>query len=133
MGSCNLYFTFCSNLLCWVKFMNFLKSVETCFFKYADFNGRASRSEFWWFYLFTILVWIVGFVINPVVELIFIVGLLLPYIAVTARRLHDIDKSGWLQLIGIIPLIGTIIMIIWCATEGTKKKNKFGPPIKLKK
>ena len=46
-----------------------------------------------------------GFVINPVVELIFIVGLILPYIAVTARRLHDIDKSGWLQLIGIIPLL----------------------------
>ena len=113
--------------------MTFLKSVETCFYKYADFNGRASRSEFWWFYLFTILVWIVGFVINPVVELIFILGLLLPYIAVTARRLHDIDKSGWLQLIGIIPLIGTIIMIIWCATEGSKKKNKYGAPIKLKR
>ena len=132
MGSCNLCFTFCSNILCWVIFMNFLKSVETCFFKYANFNGRASRSEFWWFYLFTILVWIVGFVINPVVELIFIVGLLIPYIAVTSRRLHDIDKSGWLQLIGIIPLIGTIIMIIWCATEGSKKKNQFGSPIKLK-
>ena len=83
--------------------------------------------------MFTILVWIVGFVINPVVELIFIIGLFLPYIAVTARRLHDIDKSGWLQLIAIIPLIGTIIMIIWCATEGHKKKNKYGPAINLKK
>ena len=83
--------------------------------------------------MFLILVWIVGAVISPVVELIFFIGLILPYIAVTARRLHDINKSGWLQLISIIPLIGTIIMIIWCATEGTKKKNKYGSPIKLRK
>ena len=54
-------------------------------------------------------------------------------LSLVARRLHDIDKSGWLQLIGIIPLIGTIIMIIWCATEGSKKKNKYGAPIKLKR
>tara|TARA_Y100000389_G_C17266086_1_gene415524 strand:+ start:473 stop:814 length:342 start_codon:yes stop_codon:yes gene_type:complete len=112
--------------------MTFSKSIETCFFKYANFNGRASRSEFWWFYLFTIICWIIGFVINPVVELIIIVGLFIPYIAVAARRLHDIDKTGWLQLISIIPLIGTIILIIWCATEGHKKKNKYGPAINLK-
>ena len=113
--------------------MTFLKSIETCFYKYAEFNGRASRSEFWWFYLFYTLCWIIGFVINPVVELVVVLGLLLPYIAVAARRLHDIDKSGWLQLIGLIPLIGWIIMIIWCATEGHKKKNKYGSPIKFKK
>ena len=63
----------------------------------------------------------------------FILGLLLPNIAVAARRLHDIDKTGWLQLIQIIPLIGGIILIIWCATEGTKKKNKYGKPIKIKR
>jgi len=113
--------------------MTFLKSIETCFYKYADFDGRASRSEFWWFYLFTILSWIIGAIINPVVELIFIFGLLLPNIAVCARRLHDIGKSGWLQLIQIIPLIGWIVIIIWCATEGHKKKNKYGQPIKLKR
>ena len=76
--------------------------------------------------------WIVGFAINPVVEIVIIIGLALPYIAVTARRLHDIGKSGWLQLIGIIPLVGWIIMIVWCATEGEKKKNKYGASIKLK-
>ena len=113
--------------------MTFLKSIETCFYKYAEFNGRASRSEFWWFYLFYTLCWIIGFVVNPVVELIVVLGLLLPYIAVAARRLHDINKSGWLQLIGLIPLIGWIIMIIWCATEGHKKKNKYGAPIKLRR
>ena len=113
--------------------MTFLKSVETCFYKYIEFNGRASRSEFWWFYLFVIICWIIGFVIGPIIEAIIIIGLLLPYIAVQARRLHDIGKSGWLQLISLIPLIGAIILIIWSATEGTKKKNKYGAPIKLKK
>ena len=113
--------------------MTFLKSIETCFYKYAEFNGRASRSEFWWFYLFYTLCWIIGFVVNPVVELIVVLGLLLPYIAVAARRLHDINKSGWLQLVGLIPLIGWIIIIIWCATEGHKKKNKYGAPIKLRR
>ena len=113
--------------------MTFLKSVETCFYKYIEFNGRASRSEFWWFYLFVIICWIIGFVLGPIIEVIIILGLLIPYIAVQARRLHDIGKSGWLQLISLIPLIGAIILIVWSATEGTKKKNKYGAPIKLKK
>ena len=113
--------------------MTFLKSVETCFYKYIEFNGRASRSEFWWFYLFVIICWIIGFVLGPIIEAIIILGLLIPYIAVQARRLHDIGKSGWLQLISLIPIIGAIILIVWSATEGTKKKNKYGAPIKLKK
>ena len=113
--------------------MTFLKSVETCFYKYIEFNGRASRSEFWWFFLFVIICWIIGFVLGPIIEAIIILGLLIPYIAVQARRLHDIGKSGWLQLISLIPLIGSIILIVWSATEGTKKKNKYGAPIKLKK
>jgi uncharacterized membrane protein YhaH (DUF805 family) len=113
--------------------MNFLKSIETCFYKYIEFNGRASRSEFWWFYLFVIICWIIGFALGPIIEVIIILGLLIPYIAVQARRLHDIGKSGWLQLLSLIPLIGAIILIVWSATEGTKKKNKYGAPIKLKK
>ena len=113
--------------------MDLQNSIKTCGVKkYANFNGRASRSEFWWFYLFTILVWIVGFVINPVVELIFIIGLLLPYIAVTARRLHDINKSGWWQLL-VLTIIGIILLIIWWATVGKNKKNVHGSPLKLKR
>ena len=69
--------------------------------------------------------WIVGFALGPVIEAVIIFGLLLPSIAVCARRLHDIGKSGWLQLIQLIPIIGVIILIIWCATEGTKKKNEY--------
>ena len=113
--------------------MNFLQSIETCFVKYVKFDGRASRSEFWWFYLFFVLCWIVGFAIDPAIEAIVILGLLLPYIAVAARRLHDINKSGWLQLVGFIPLVGWIITIVWFATEGEKKKNRFGPPIKFRR
>ena len=112
--------------------MTFLKSVETCFYKYGDFNGRASRSEFWWWYLFNLICWIVGFIINPIVEIIIILGLALPYFAVAARRLHDIDKSGWWQLI-VLTVIGIILLIIWWATVGKKNKNKHGSPIKLKK
>ena len=109
--------------------MTFLKAIETCFVKYADFNGRASRPEFWWFYLFNILCWIVAFAINPVIEIVVGLGLFLPYIAAAARRLHDTNKSGWLQLIAIIPLIGWIILIVWCATDGEKKDNRFGKNI----
>ena len=113
--------------------MTFLKSIETCFTKYVNFNGRASRSEYWWFILFVTVCWIVGFALGPVIEAVIIFGLLLPSIAVCARRLHDIGKSGWLQLIQLIPIIGVIILIIWCATEGTKKNNEYGKPIKLKR
>tara|TARA_Y100001970_G_scaffold63850_1_gene81768 strand:+ start:1278 stop:1619 length:342 start_codon:yes stop_codon:yes gene_type:complete len=113
--------------------MTFIKSIETCLTKYIDFNGRASRSEYWWFILFVTVCWIIGFALGPVIELVILLGLLLPTIAVCARRLHDIDKTGWLQLIQIIPLIGGIILIIWCATEGAQKKNKYGKPIKINK
>lgn len=113
--------------------MNFLESVETCFKKYVDFNGRASRSEFWWFYLFWIIVYIVSAMIDPVLVLLQFLGLLLPYFAVTARRLHDINKTGWLQLIVLIPLVGAIIMLVFCVTEGDKKRNQYGPPIKFKR
>lgn len=113
--------------------MNFIQSVETCFTKYLDFKGRASRSEYWWFVLFYTVCWIVGYSLGPVIEALIILGLIIPAIAVCARRLHDINKSGWLQLIQIIPIVGWIVLIIWCATEGEKKKNKFGPPIKFRR
>ncbi len=115
--------------------MTFLKSVETCFIKYIDFSGRASRPEFWWFYLFNVVCWIVGFALGPVIEIVIILALIIPYISVAARRLHDINKSGWLQLIGIIPLVGWIIMIIWLVRDGDKKDNRFGKNIykKVKK
>jgi len=122
--------------------MDFQTSIKTCFNKYADFSGRALRSEFWFFCLFGLLggiittiidIMILGYSIESYgpVNIIFTVALILPAIAVTARRLHDINKSGWWQLIELT-IIGILLIIIWNATEGEKKKNIYGPPIKIK-
>jgi uncharacterized membrane protein YhaH (DUF805 family) len=123
--------------------MNIQIAVKTCFSKYATFSGRASRSEYWFFYLFTIIASIVTWVIDTMllgysaedtgaISLIFQIIIILPSIAVGARRLHDIGKSGWWQLL-ILTIIGIILLIVWFATIGSSKKNKYGNPIKLKK
>ena len=105
--------------------MTFGESIKTCVSKYADFSGRATRSEFWWWTLFTILVSVGLGMISDVVSGIFSLATLLPYLAVGARRLHDTDRSGWWQLIGLIPLIGWILLIVWFVQEG-KEPNRFG-------
>lgn len=103
--------------------MTFSESIQTCFKKYADFNGCASRSEYWWWVLFIVLA-IVGLsLVSEPLGAIFNLAILLPTIAVTARRLHDTDRSGWLQLVGLIPLIG-LIVLFWYAQEG-KHPNRF--------
>jgi len=122
--------------------MNFQTSIKTCFKKFSDFNGRASRSEFWYFYLFAILGYFISIFLALQMSFFFaiaiIFGLILfvPAIAVTARRLHDTGKSGWWQLTAYIPYIGIIasiiLLFIFC-TEGEKKKNKYGKPIKFKR
>jgi len=123
--------------------MNIQIAVKTCFSKYATFSGRASRSEYWFFYLFTIIASIVTWVIDTMllgysaedtgaISLIFQIIIILPSIAVGARRLHDIGKSGWWQLL-ILTIIGIILLIVWFATIGSSKKNNYGNPIKLKK
>ena len=122
--------------------MDFQTSIKTCFNKYADFSGRALRSEFWFFCLFGLLGGIITTIIDIMIlgysiesygplNIIFTIALILPGIAVTARRLHDINKSGWWQLIELT-IIGILLIIIWNATEGEKKKNIYGPPIKIK-
>ena len=123
--------------------MDFGKSIKTCFNKYAVFSGRASRSEFWWFELFLLIGAIVTVVIDVMmlgytaedygpINVIFSVVTFLPAIAVGARRLHDINRSGWWQLIALT-VIGIILLIIWWATVGKNKKNIHGLPIKLKR
>tara|TARA_B100000959_G_C14698124_1_gene507631 strand:- start:251 stop:622 length:372 start_codon:yes stop_codon:yes gene_type:complete len=123
--------------------MNFGTAIKTCFSKYAVFSGRASRSEFWWFCLFGFIggivtvvvdVMILGYTVedNGPVNIIFTIITFLPYLSVGARRLHDIDKSGWWQLI-VLTVIGIILLIIWWATVGKNKKNVHGSPLKLKK
>jgi len=104
--------------------MTFTEAVKTCFNKYADFNGKAGKSEFWWWALFNFIAGLVLSIIDPRLSLAFTVGTLLPYIAVATRRLHDVDKSGWMQLVGLVPLIGWIIVIVWLAQD-SKPTTRF--------
>ena len=123
--------------------MDLSTSVKVCFKKYATFEGRAQRSEFWYFCLFCLLVGIVTLYIDISVlgysveeeytplNTIAYLAVFIPSISVTARRLHDIGKSGWWMLLALTG-IGIILLIVWYATEGEKKKNRFGIPIKIK-
>lgn len=104
--------------------MTFGESISTCFSKYASFEGRASRSEFWWFFLFTVLVSAASGMVSEILSGLFSLGVLLPSLAVGARRLHDINKSGWFLLLWLIPVIGWIVLIFWAAQEG-KEPNRF--------
>jgi len=105
--------------------MIFMESVNTCFNKYLDFEGRATRSEFWWFMLFGFVVSLILASIHPTIETLFSLAIFLPSLAVGSRRLHDIDKSGWWQLLHIIPLIGTIVLIVFFASKGDEYPNKY--------
>ena len=124
--------------------MTYDGAIKTCLVKTVDMNGRASRSEFWFFILFSFLGGIITFIVDvgilgysidseySPINSIFSIVLLIPTIAVSCRRLHDTNKSGWWQLI-YFTIIGGILLIIWFAFEGEKKKNRFGPFIKIKK
>jgi uncharacterized membrane protein YhaH (DUF805 family) len=104
------------------------KAVRTCLTKYADFNGRAARPEFWWFILAQFVVGLILNMVLPVLGGLFSLAVLIPSLAAGSRRLHDIGKSGWLQLLGLIPLIGWAILIYWAAQPGEPGPNQYGPP-----
>lgn len=106
--------------------MNFMQAVQVCLGKYVDFAGRARRSEFWWFFLFQVIVQIVASFLGDIVSSIAGLALLLPALAVGARRLHDIGKSGWLQLIVLIPLIGFIVLVYFWVQPGASEANAHG-------
>ena len=115
--------------------------------RYADFSGRSRRKEYWMFVLFNLLIslavwtllallYILGLsetammaVMMPVFILYGLIGLafVIPGLAVTVRRLHDVDRSGWTILLGLIPLVGAIILIVFYCSEGTAGLNRFGP------
>ncbi len=104
--------------------MTFGESISTCFTKYADFSGRASRSEYWWWFLFTFLASAATGIVNDTLSALFSLGVMLPSLAAGARRLHDTDRSGWLLLLWLIPLIGWIILIVWMVQD-SKEPNRF--------
>ena len=105
--------------------------------KYAVFSGRARRTEYWMFYLFYIIFAIVLFVIDNILGIggedggllsgLFVLAMLIPSIAVTFRRLHDTDRSGWWLLIGLVPLIGGIILLVFTLQDSQSGENQYGP------
>ncbi len=118
--------------------MDFVTAIAACFGQYATFDGRASRAEFWYFTVFVAIggavFHLLDFVLFPAMDepplgSIFKVLVLLPLLSVAARRLHDIDKSGWWQFINFVPLVGSIIFLIWTTSLGTRGPNRFGDPV----
>lgn len=116
--------------------------------RYADFNGRSCRKEYWMFYLFVILIYVALIIFGGLIGagassagnssamgifggifgillMIFVLGILIPSVAVGVRRLHDIDKSGWFYLIALIPF-GSIVLLVWFCQRGTEGPNRFG-------
>ncbi len=115
--------------------MSFTEAVRTCFQKYVTIEGRAGRSEYWWFLLFAFLGNLVFSLIDRIIlgpemsllGFLFSLAILLPAITVAIRRLHDRDMSGWWILLNLIPLIGSLILLILYALPGTEGSNRFGP------
>ena len=107
--------------------------------QYADFNGRARRKEYWMFTLIYILFLVAAAVLDNLfgiafdqigygpLYLLLSLGLFIPNLAVSIRRLHDIGKSGWMILVGIIPIVGIIWLIVLFATDSQPDRNEYGP------
>lgn len=123
--------------------MTFSQSIKSVFSKYADFSGRATRSEFWYFYLFTFLVGMVYFfaVITTAVTsgvnsaaltyiqaiyAIYALGIMIPSLALTVRRLHDTGHSGWWIFLNLLLVIGSIVLFIWYITDSDPDTNEYG-------
>src|SRR5262245_31469173 len=122
--------------------MGFIEAVTTCLSKYATFSGRAIRSEYWYWMLAVMLAsWVAMFLdamvfgvnaFDPdpsgigVLNLLFSLAVLLPGLAVTVRRLHDVDRSGWWVLI-VFTIVGMLVLLYWMVIRGTVGDNRFGP------
>jgi len=113
--------------------MNFGEAIASGFSNYVNFSSRAARSEYWYWVLFNVLAQVVtGIIDNAVIGMslttaIFSLAVLLPGIAVAARRLHDVDRTGWWLLLAFVPVVGLIVLLIWFCTKGTDGSNRFGP------
>lgn len=106
--------------------------------RYADFSGRSRRKEYWFFYLFYVLIFIGIQFLEVMLNMsepesfglfsgLFFLGMFIPSIAVTVRRLHDTNRSGWWILISFVPLIGFIAMLFFLFSEGDSGSNAYGP------
>lgn len=119
--------------------MDFMTSVRTVLGKYATFSGRAQRSEYWWYALFTfvtslVLSFVDGILFGVtatgqsigVLSALFSLAVLLPSIAVGVRRLHDLDRTGWWLLLIFVPILGFLVLLYFFVQRGTEGPNRFG-------
>lgn len=129
--------------------MNFSQAVRSVYSNYVNFSGRAPRSEYWWFALFSFIAAVVIMIVESalglgqgsmrsghgefsasfnggILSILWALGNFLPSLAVGVRRLHDTDRSGWWLLIAFIPLIGAIVLLVFFCTRGTPDPNRFG-------
>jgi uncharacterized membrane protein YhaH (DUF805 family) len=112
--------------------MTFADAVRSVLTQYATFTGRARRSEFWWFVLFNAMVSVVVSIIGSaahtsILSTIVSLALLLPGLAVSVRRLHDTGRSGWWVLLDLVPLVGWIVLLVFCAQDSQPGTNAHGP------
>ena len=115
--------------------MTFKEAIVNVLTNYANFSGRARRSEYWLFCLFTNVVATALSLLTAVTEAsffsvlatLFSLAMFIPGLAVTWRRLHDIGKSGGWYFIALIPLVGAILLLIWLATDSQSGENAYGP------
>ncbi|HDR9485546.1 TPA: DUF805 domain-containing protein [Burkholderia aenigmatica] len=119
--------------------MNFSEAVRSVLNKYATFEGRARRAEYWYFVLLSFILSMVAQIIDVagrnaglitllLLGVLFLVSLalIIPGIAVSVRRLHDTGRSGWFLLIALIPIVGGILLLVWTCSRGTEGPNRFG-------
>jgi uncharacterized membrane protein YhaH (DUF805 family) len=117
--------------------MDMGQAISSGFKRYVDFQGRSARSEFWWWALFVFIVNIFFIILDTanfqsepgepgMLSIVVYLAFLLPSLAVSIRRLHDIDRSGWWYLMALVPIVGPILLLVWYCTKGTEGPNRFG-------
>lgn len=100
--------------------------------KYTEFSGRSRRTEYWMFTLFNIIISIVLSVVDGIVgtlgilSMLYFLAILIPSLAVSIRRLHDTDRSGWWLLVGLVPFIGAIILLVFMVQDSKPSENQYG-------
>lgn len=123
--------------------------IDTLKNRYAEFDGRATRSEYWYYFLFYLLLIFTAkvldtYVLNPIlgmtieeasqggfIQVIIALALIVPTIALGIRRLHDIGKTGWWMLIGLVPIVGFVVLMYFYITDSQPETNKYGTNPKL--
>lgn len=105
--------------------MTFQESLAICFRKYVDFEGRASHSEYWWFFLFLFVTGLVTSYISSMVNILFSLVTLVPSLSAATRRLHDTGRSGWWQLLWLVPVVGWIVVVVFLVQGPKSEGSRF--------